>query len=82
MKAGLSKFQIQLYDPEFSSTDMTFDVREMIDGESVVALVYGELAKGSEIIRIGNSNAYHDQRYVPATSEFAGDDDGLDSSDM
>ncbi|MGR3439040.1 glycosyltransferase family 2 protein [Alterinioella nitratireducens] len=55
-----------VYDPTRPSTGMAPEVRELIDGEAVVALVYGEVVAGGEIIYIESFDAHHQQRYIAA----------------
>lgn len=62
------------YEPNRPATGMAREVRNLIDGETVVALVYGDVVAGGEIININNFKAQHDQRYV---ASIAGDDEQL-----
>jgi glycosyltransferase involved in cell wall biosynthesis len=55
-----------VYNPEFPSTGMTSAVRELVDGETVVALVYGDNASSGEIVDTINSNLQPGQRYIPS----------------
>ncbi|WP_282026654.1 glycosyltransferase family 2 protein [Limimaricola cinnabarinus] len=55
-----------VYDADHGSARMAPEVREIIDGEHVIALVFGDEVTGAQVINIAGTELEQSQRYFPS----------------